>query len=886
MGGSLLRTESTLKRIGRLCCERCKKHGDSLPTPSKCIAPARLLDCPANLRSVVDNLYSKETRFLYELIQNAEDNSYLGAIKTGEKPFLTFKVYPDKITIDSNEDGFSESNIRAICSVGRSTKKHSAGYIGEKGIGFKSVFKIAHKVHIHSGPFSFAFSHTRDNDDDGLGMITPYYEGAGDLPHGVRTRITLTLLDPTKYEERAAEFRDVPETFLMFLNQLQRLFIGVHEPGSNPMTITYSKQETKRNGLYTTLLTKTTRRGMEESISNQTYYITKSDLCDLPFDEARKDKAGKSIDTATVILAFPVDEHDKPVIKPQYTYAFLPLRPVGFNFLIQADFVTSANREDVVYSKRNRAILDGVAKAFTDTMRLFSKIPSLKYQWMRYLPGDSIYDGFWRSLWDIIREQLEQTPVLEPWSGRGVYKPSDLQRLSASDIAEDGSPLLRDIEGAEIYLSPQYTEADFQILKRLGTRLLGWGEFLDRLDADLRHPNGSKWRLTKNSDWRTRICTTLSVCFNKNYTKQETRLRSLLLIPLSDGRWVDSDPTNHYYFPISDGVSIPVDIGLDLVCSTAMENDAWVDFLCKLGVSNCSHEVVVDSIQKRYDCTTFENFVLSNAVAHMRYLYWFLPEEVSSLAPQLRFANRHGSLTKIDQYLYFPDEIDDYSPTQLFKQDAQLPGHPVNYLHVDYLRAVHPQTTHNGRSWTNWLEQVAGIRRTPEIGAPGHDGLSKEFKYIIDYRSNRLLGTLKRGWACYRDRISRSMKEELQGSTVLLENGQTSLLKNTFLPLPKLKHIIEELNIVDAFPFIAMSQTPRDEERLDWVFLEDFYISIEEDLVFYVYVLEAFKETNPAPTETSSRDRLSRIYKKILLRSSEGLDYIRLNFQSFVLLPS
>ena len=361
----------------------------------------------ADLFSLVDNLYSKETRFLFELIQNAEDNSYSTATADGEEPFLAFKLYSDRIVIDSNEDGFSKSNIKAICSVGNSTKKHSAGYIGEKGIGFKSVFKIAQKVHIQSGPFSFAFSHTREDDDDGLGMITPYYEDAEELPMGVRTRMTLTLLDSTNVEELAYEFLTIPDTFLMFLSRLQRLSIELFLPDKTRTATQYSKRETKENGLYTTFLAKTTRRGAEESASEHRYYIMKSDLHDLPFDDARKDKEGNSIDWATVILAFPVDEHDEPVVEQQHTYAFLPLRQIGFKFLIQADFVTQANREDVVHSERNRAVLKGVAKAFADAMVVFCKHPSLRYRWMRYLPEDSITDEFWRTLWTLIRGKLE-----------------------------------------------------------------------------------------------------------------------------------------------------------------------------------------------------------------------------------------------------------------------------------------------------------------------------------------------------------------------------------------------------------------------------------------------------------------------------------------------
>ena len=841
----------------------------------------------ADLFSLVDNLYSKETRFLYELIQNAEDNSYSTATADGEEPFLAFKLYPHRIIIDSNEDGFSEDNIRAICTINKSTKKYSAGYIGEKGIGFKSVFKIAQKVHIQSGPFSFAFSHTREDDDDGLGMITPYYDEAEELPMGVRTRMTLTLLDSIKFEELASEFRAVPDTFLMFLSRLQRLSIELYQPDNTRTATQYSKRETKENGLYTTFLAKTTCKGLEDLISEQKYYTTKSELHDLPFDEARKDKEGNSIDGATVILAFPVDEHDEPVLKQQYTYAFLPLRQVGFKFLIQADFVTQANREDIVHSKRNQAVLKGVAKAFADAVIVFCKRPSLRYRWMRYLPEDFITAEFWRTLWTLVCERLEQSHILEPWSGCGFYKPSGLEKLSERLLAKDGSPLLPDIEGAEIYLSPKYTEADFQILRRLGTTALHWSKFVDRLDADLSILGGSKWRIMKNNaDWRTRICKALSGAFTENLPNEQKRLRTLALIPLRDGRWLSSASGTKIYFPKTDGIPIPVDLGLDLVCPTAAENSAWADLLSTLSVMNCPQDSVISSIHKRYNAVNLDNFKIFNAVAHIRYLYWFLPEDHSSLASRVRLANQHGSLLKKDQYLYFPDERGDYSPSKLFKQDDQLPGLPVHYLHEDYLKGIDPDTIHCGRSWIKWLEEIVGVRRIPELCAKDLDGLSKEFQYIVNYRSDRLLGTLRLGWDSYRTQIINVAEGDLRESAVLLENGRRIPLRRTFLPLPKLKQIAAELRIADAYPFIAISELLRDEERLKWMFVKDFQVGIEENLDFYLSALGTLKQINPALSTISARDQLTRIYKNIQSRCSERLDHVRYAFLESSLFPN
>jgi HSP90 family molecular chaperone len=50
--------------------------------------------------------------------------------------------------MECNEDGFTAKNLTVICDVGKSSKLGAQGYIGEKGIGFKSVFMAAYKVHI------------------------------------------------------------------------------------------------------------------------------------------------------------------------------------------------------------------------------------------------------------------------------------------------------------------------------------------------------------------------------------------------------------------------------------------------------------------------------------------------------------------------------------------------------------------------------------------------------------------------------------------------------------------------------------------------------------------------------------------------------------------
>ena len=272
--------------------------------------------------SLATNLYSKNTRFVFELIQNAEDNQYTRATTADEEPLLSFAIHPDRIVIDSNEDGFVEANVRAICSTGESTKENSLGYIGEKGIGFKSVFKVASKVHIQSGAFSFYFEH--EHGDDGLGMVTPVYEEHKDLPPDVRTRMILTLSNTSDYDKHVKEFHDLPDTLLLFLTKLKRITIAIFDVNRHLSTTTYSYRyhEPSRQGSLTKLSVSDSYR--REVVNN--FHITKRTVVNLPDDPARI-----QTNQAEVVLAFPLGNDSVPVIEQQQVFAYLPLRSVGFN---------------------------------------------------------------------------------------------------------------------------------------------------------------------------------------------------------------------------------------------------------------------------------------------------------------------------------------------------------------------------------------------------------------------------------------------------------------------------------------------------------------------------------------------------------------------------
>ncbi|KAL2132351.1 hypothetical protein VTI74DRAFT_3922 [Chaetomium olivicolor] len=172
-------------------------------------------------------------RFAFELLQNADDNQFKRARETGALPSFAFEVHPRHIVVECNEDGFSKNDLEAICTVGKSTKSAKYGYIGAKGIGFKSVFIAAWKVYIQSGHFSFRFEH--DKGDPGLGMVTPIWQDAAEELPSPLTRMTLYLHDkgdPSEFEHlRGIIFEQlsaIQPTCLLFLQNLKQIRVAFY----------------------------------------------------------------------------------------------------------------------------------------------------------------------------------------------------------------------------------------------------------------------------------------------------------------------------------------------------------------------------------------------------------------------------------------------------------------------------------------------------------------------------------------------------------------------------------------------------------------------------------------------------------------------------------
>lgn len=274
-----------------------------------------------------------------------DDNQYTQARAVYDAPWLSVVVAQDMIYIESNEDGFTENDVKALCDVNKSSKAGKPGYIGQPAVGFKSVFTIASRVHIESGPFSFCFQH--QDGESGIGMVRPLWAALPTVPDHVkshvafgitktRTKMVLHLKEENTENLRATfanQLWETPTTALIFMKNLRRLKITIL---NNDNKIQRAREVILQPHIFGSGCTISTvnRFGGTEFKMWHRFQVYKGTANNLAANTNRRNTPSQLVvvsdPTAEIILAFPVDDKNEPMINTQKVFAFMPLRDAGF----------------------------------------------------------------------------------------------------------------------------------------------------------------------------------------------------------------------------------------------------------------------------------------------------------------------------------------------------------------------------------------------------------------------------------------------------------------------------------------------------------------------------------------------------------------------------
>ncbi len=191
-------------------------------------------------------------------------------------------------------------------------------------------------------------------------------------------------------------------------------------------------------------------------------------------------------------------------------FAYLPLRSFGFTFIIQADFVVPASRQDITQdSDWNQWLIQQIPHLFVRSFKHFkpcledstsfeSKLNALK-TYMRFIPLKEEIVGFFQNVPDQIAELLRQEEILPVmWADSVVWKrPFEcivVQGMDESVQQVLTSELLKDHLG-RYYVHPDLFKDDginLKVLVKLGVRILDVEDIVEVMKSVLGTENQLK----------------------------------------------------------------------------------------------------------------------------------------------------------------------------------------------------------------------------------------------------------------------------------------------------------------------------------------------------------------------------------------------------------
>jgi len=309
-----------------------------------------------------EKAYPENAHFIYEIIQNAEDSSYL----KNKKSELHFHLFDNGIMVLSNQDGFTEEDINSICLLGGGDKiSKKDQFIGEKGLGFRSVFKITNTPCISSNGYKFYFDINemygrvkpillREYRDVLPSEFNSYGGTAIYLPYSINDDAILEL-------EKDFELKIEPK-LILFLKKLN--------------SISITKSETRFMSIEKSV-TKEENSELCQLSNNEKYYIFRKEIDVSLIKEKRRETTKKR----EIILAFPEKEYSSST----NVFAFLPTDiDSRLNFTIQADFLLDTNRGDIDENEWNKNIFKEIKIFIIENIDKFQSHSKLKYTYLKY----------------------------------------------------------------------------------------------------------------------------------------------------------------------------------------------------------------------------------------------------------------------------------------------------------------------------------------------------------------------------------------------------------------------------------------------------------------------------------------------------------------------
>lgn len=359
--------------------------------------------------SIVEK-YADPVHFVYELLQNAEDQGASEAL---------FQLSATYLAFSHNGSPFTRQDVENITGIGNSNKSQEANKIGRFGIGFKSIFAITERPEIYTEvdgePFAFAIEH----------LVVPVaISGSLDRHHQFKTQFLFPFIPRqehslyTKIGERLSSLG--LETLLFLKNLVSVEWQTETDHGVYLREVKKSRYE---------LCGESSENGQTRQ-SSATYLIFTRDVL---LDKSDREELD-------VRIAFRLNEEGKIVAEkpsPPLAVYFPTEQPTGLNFRLHGPFLLTDNRANIkIDNELNNRLIQECATLLGESILQIKEEGLLTVDFLSLLPiREDNTPKLFLPLYDQVLQLLDLYPLLP--TADGMFARATQMKLARStDLRE------------------------------------------------------------------------------------------------------------------------------------------------------------------------------------------------------------------------------------------------------------------------------------------------------------------------------------------------------------------------------------------------------------------------------------------------------------------
>jgi len=348
----------------------------------------------ANLCETISrDINTDSQRFIYELIQNADDAS-----NNSGSLDIRIDFVDEYIVVSHKGEPFSKIDIESISSAGDGTKSDDSNKTGFKGIGFKSVFSHSNFVIIKSGDYCFKFDkqHWVDHWNNVWGSQSIWRSERKTKNKDVNIKMPWQIIPiwtelPVKLKNLSVINEYNVSTIIRYdkIEQIKKAFIELFSESQIVLFL--------RSKHVKVFLNTDEKLLLEKSVSGEitclkrndrilSEWLVKTELFAIPENvqeeinaDEKSPKKLKEAQRTEISFAIQIDKGKlKPVEKEnRLIFTYLPTSiNYDFPFLVNASFLTDAGRQHLHYD------------TFWNQW-LFTQIPIIYFGWISKLADKS-----------------------------------------------------------------------------------------------------------------------------------------------------------------------------------------------------------------------------------------------------------------------------------------------------------------------------------------------------------------------------------------------------------------------------------------------------------------------------------------------------------------